>query len=588
MMSIDLVPQLAGAAFRVLALGVATFLGLSLFRVRSSATRHAVWTVMLVGMVLQIPLELLAPAIPLKALPTAPGSIQLMIQPRPMEAAAILGPDSRYPGRASDSRPVPARGPLQLHRTFTVVYLVISFLFFARMGRAYRGLRRVLSDVRPIPDLGSAVCESPSLVAPGSVGYFRPRIILPQAWRDWDAAKLRAVLAHERAHIRRADWLIRFASQVNICIFWFHPMAWWTDRELARLAEEACDDAALSEMADRDEYAAALVDIALAAATGNGVLNWWVTPMARHSNVAGRVNRILDWRLPTQKPFGRLAWVTLFACCLPVIYLSAALRLSPTNRTLVSLEHTGSSVLDAEGTGESFLPKKQASVTQVAQMAQTQTPRPAPPPAATRSSVSRSMTMCIVIDNSGSMRKKREAAKAAALALVEATHPPETSMSLRIFDRGQGENQVCIVNFNDEVYFDLPHGEDFTSDINEMEAAIARIDSRGGGAMREAIRMSIDHVQRTDHDGLKILVLITDGDDNSSTATQEQLLSKIRNSDVRIYTIGLVGDDEPRQATAAKLALRQLAEASGGIDYYPRDLAEVESISREIVGELRK
>ncbi len=92
------------------------------------------------------------------------------------------------------------------------------------------------------------------------------------------------------------------------------------------------------------------------------------------------------------------------------------------------------------------------------------------------------------------------------------------------------------MNFNDEVYFDLPHGEDFTGDIDEMEAAIARIDSRGGGAMRDAIRMSIDHVQQTDHDGRKDFVLITDGDDNSSTATQEELLSKIRNSDARAYT----------------------------------------------------
>jgi VWFA-related protein len=586
MMLIDVVPQLAGASFRVLALGLATFLGLCLFRVRFSATRHAVWTVMLAGMVLQIPLELLAPAIPLKALPAAPDSIQLIIQPRTMEATAILARDSRYPGRAYDKRPVPARGRLPLHLTLTVVYIVISLLLFVRMARAYWGLSRVLGDVSPIPDLGHAVCESPSLVAPGSVGYFRPRIILPQSWRAWDASKLRAVLAHEKAHIQRADWLILFASQVNICIFWFHPLAWWTDREIARLAEEACDDAALSEMADPDEYAAALVDIALAAGAGNGVLNWRVISMARHSNVTGRVNRILDLRLPSPKPFRRLAWVTLFACCLPVIYLSAAL--SPTNPTLISLEHPGSPIFRAGRTGESFLPKNQASVTRVAQTAQTQTTRPAPPPAATRTSDPRSMTMCIVIDNSGSMRNKREAVKAAALALVKASRSPDTSIPLRIFDRDQGENQVCIVNFNDEVYFDLPHGEDFTGDIDEMEAAIARIDSRGGGAMREAIRMSIDHVQQTDHGGRKILVLITDGDDNSSTVTQAQLLSEIRNSDVRIYTIGLVGDDQLRHAAAARLALRQLAEASGGLDYYPRDLVEVESISREIVDELRK
>ena len=106
--------------------------------------------------------------------------------------------------------------------------------------------------------------------------------------------------------------------------------------------------------------------------------------------------------------------------------------------------------------------------------------------------------------------------------------------------------------------------------------------------MRDAIRMSIDHVEQTAHNDRKVVVLVTDGDDTSSTVTQEQLLGKVKNSGVPVYCIGLLNQDDPGQAGAARLALGQLAEASGGLNYYPKDLAEVERISREILNEARK
>jgi VWFA-related protein len=181
--------------------------------------------------------------------------------------------------------------------------------------------------------------------------------------------------------------------------------------------------------------------------------------------------------------------------------------------------------------------------------------------------------MCILIDNSGSMWGKRAGVKAAALALVKASRP---------------HDEVCIVNFNDEAVSGLPPGEDFTSDTKVMEEALNHIESRGGTAMREAIRTSIDHLVQAAHNDRKVLVLVTGGNDNSSTVTQEQLLGIVGNSGVRVYCIGLLSEDDSRQAGASRLALKQLAEASGGLDYYPRDLAEVESISPEIANEVRK
>jgi hypothetical protein len=68
-MSIDLVSQLASAAIRAVGLGLVAFVSLLLFRVRSSAVRHATWTVVLAGMLLQVPLALVVPTVPIKALP---------------------------------------------------------------------------------------------------------------------------------------------------------------------------------------------------------------------------------------------------------------------------------------------------------------------------------------------------------------------------------------------------------------------------------------------------------------------------------------------------------------------------------------
>jgi Mg-chelatase subunit ChlD len=548
-MPVDLVPLLVNASIRAFGLGLAAFAGFLLFRTRSSAARHAMWTVVLAGMLLQIPLGVLAPTIPLRTLPT----LRTPIQPRVTESARISVP-APAPAPMIRTPTEPKASRVAWKETLTGVYFSISMLLFLRMAFGSWGLRRILQDARPVPKLGPGIFESVLFVVPGSVGCFRSRIVLPQAWKDWDPVKLRAVLAHERAHVRRRDWLILVASHVNICIFWFHPLAWWMERELARLAEEACDDVAVSEMEDREEYAATLVDVARAAGAHGGILNWRAIPMAHGSKVMGRVNRILNRRLPVPKPFGRLAWVTLFACGLPVIYLSAAVKLAPSNRPVRMIAQAAPN----NATPNAATPN--------------QLVRPAPPLTPSRHEDS-PITICILIDNSGSMRDKRAEVKAAALALVKASKPYDA---------------VCIVNFNDEVFNGLPHGEDFTSDIKEMEEALTHIDSRGGSAMREAVRMSIDQVEQAAHDTRKVLVLVTDGDDNASAITQEQLLNRIRDSGVRVYGMGLLSENDSRQATAAMPALRQLAEASGSVAYYPRDLAEVESISREIANEARK
>jgi len=99
-MPIDLVSQLVSAAIRAFGLGLVAFVALLLFRIRSSAARHATWTVVLVGMLLQIPLGVVAPTVPLKALPTLPAPIQ----PRVMESAPISVPAAQTLAPANHTR----------------------------------------------------------------------------------------------------------------------------------------------------------------------------------------------------------------------------------------------------------------------------------------------------------------------------------------------------------------------------------------------------------------------------------------------------------------------------------------------------
>jgi len=179
------------------------------------------------------------------------------------------------------------------------------------------------------------------------------------------------------------------------------------------------------------------------------------------------------------------------------------------------------------------------------------------------------VSMGILVDNSGSMNDKRAKVAAAALALVKASNP---------------DDEVFIVNFNDDPYLD----QSFTHDAKKLEEALSRIDAHGGTAMRNAISGAITYMKTDAKLDKKVIVVVTDGNDNASNETTlEQLLRQVRDSGVLVYSIGLLSEEEAREARAAKRALNSLAETSGGFTYYPKDLAEVEKITPEIAHEIR-
>ena len=180
------------------------------------------------------------------------------------------------------------------------------------------------------------------------------------------------------------------------------------------------------------------------------------------------------------------------------------------------------------------------------------------------------VAMGMVIDNSGSMRDKRARVERASLDLVRASNQ---------------QDEVFIVNFNDEAYLDV----EFTNDMHLLEQGIARIDSRGGTALRDSISMSIDYLKEKGKKDKKVLLVVTDGNDTASNDrdTLEKLVMKAQKSEVLIYAVGLLSDEEPHEAKKAKRVLDALTHTSGGLAYYPKDLTEVDAIAQRVAHEIR-
>ena len=174
----------------------------------------------------------------------------------------------------------------------------------------------------------------------------------------------------------------------------------------------------------------------------------------------------------------------------------------------------------------------------------------------------------ILVDNSGSMRDKRRGVNAAALKFVRSSNP---------------KDEVFLVNFNDESYLDT----DFTDSVALLEEALERIDSRGGTAFYDAVHLGLRHLTEKASWDKKILLLITDGEDNASRISLEELVRAVQRSDVMIYTVGLLSGESSRSMRRAKRALENIAKASGGSTFFPESLDEVSVVANDIANDIR-
>jgi TonB family protein len=313
--SVNILAFLTSVSLRSLVLFAAAGLVLSAFRVRAAATRHAMWTVVAGGMLL---LTALSPALPPLPLPLLkPDSVEVAQLPD----AATLELPALIPAPPA---PPPAASRFTWQEAAVAAYAVVGLLLLGRLAFGYLFTRRLLRAATPVTRFDDTY-TSTWISVPMTIGR---KVLLPGGWESWDEAKLQAVMAHERTHVRRADWAVALLAGGNRCIFWFHPLAWWLERHLATLAEQACDDSALL-LVPTEPYAQALLDMAAAVRSTQGRLNWEAMAMAKTGEIRMRIDRILDETRQIPRALTRGRWLALLAGSLPMIWLASVAQLVP-------------------------------------------------------------------------------------------------------------------------------------------------------------------------------------------------------------------------------------------------------------------
>ncbi|HEX9728221.1 MAG TPA: M56 family metallopeptidase [Gemmatimonadales bacterium] len=161
---------------------------------------------------------------------------------------------------------------------------------------------------------------------PMTWGAWRPVVLLPSESAVWEDARLRAVLLHELAHVKRYDFLTQLLARVACAIYWFNPLSWVASRCLRAEREMACDDLVLSRGALASDYAGHLLDIARVLRPTR--LSTVATVcMARPSQLRTRLHAILDAtrrRAMVTPGFAVPAIATTLAVVLPLAAASAA------------------------------------------------------------------------------------------------------------------------------------------------------------------------------------------------------------------------------------------------------------------------
>lgn len=177
------------------------------------------------------------------------------------------------------------------------------------------------------------------------------------------------------------------------------------------------------------------------------------------------------------------------------------------------------------------------------------------------------LALGILIDNSGSMRAKRQKVNDAVLNLVHGSSPGD---------------QVFVVNFGDDYYLD----QDFTDDVGKLTEALNKVETRGTTALYDAIVASAAHVRQDAKIQKRVLLVVTDGRDNASEDTLQEAMQQLqqRNGPV-VYVIAFL--DQTRDEGSTMQALQTLSQNTGGAAYFPRDLSEVDAITKSIARDIR-
>jgi beta-lactamase regulating signal transducer with metallopeptidase domain len=367
---------------------------LRIVRVKDPSIRLAAWIAVLCGSMALPALVIILPSALPNALPRAlPRVLPNVLRPMPPLPLMVarLAVDPRV---ARETKPAPiskvaSRQDSAASKTFDWalaalgVYILVAGALLLRLCAGLAMSRRLLRQSRATgrQTEGIEIRESDSLAAPAALGVVRSVIVLPSDWREWDGAKLEAVVAHERSHVRRNDPAAQLLSAIHRALLWHSPLSWFLHRRIVRVAEEASDDAAVSATRDRASYAEVLLDFMQRGIRG---ANWQGVAMARYGRPDERIHRILDG---TALSRGVTRWsvAAILALGLPVVYLTAAAQtqvaaiapISPKARvTAATAESAESAATTAQVAATDTQAAEPASAASSAQEAATPAPAP--------------------------------------------------------------------------------------------------------------------------------------------------------------------------------------------------------------------
>lgn len=313
---------LVASLVRPFGLAAAAWLILRVLRVRHPASRHTVWTAVLIGMMLLPVVSVIAPhwKAPLPALSRKHDAAGRAIA---VGSAEFTGYD--LPAVETGRRTAGHRaGSLSYERLAIWCYFAGLFAMVVYRVAGWALLRRVMSRSRPLR--AGRLRESADVLTPVAVGVLRPAVLLPAGWRTWNTATRRAVLAHEFAHLRRHDTLISALGRCVQCVFWFHPLAWWISRKISNLAELACDAAVLERVHDPAGYSRILLEFAGAVNRAGGRVALPGLAMAASSGMGRRIDQVFELSSGTMKKLSRPG-VLLAVTGVPVMCLAATVGL---------------------------------------------------------------------------------------------------------------------------------------------------------------------------------------------------------------------------------------------------------------------
>lgn len=174
----------------------------------------------------------------------------------------------------------------------------------------------------------------------------------------------------------------------------------------------------------------------------------------------------------------------------------------------------------------------------------------------------------MVVDHSGSMIARRGEVIAGAMAFVEASNP---------------QNEEFVINFADRPILALPKNVSFTSDANQLKAALLGPYARGRTALNDAVIAALQHVVMRQA-SKRVLIVISDGGDNASRHTFAQALQMAQSENVAVYAVGLLDQNSSDQNPKA---LQLLAKETGGLAYFPSTPDDVVRVCRQIAQDIR-